>query len=351
MNFSAVFLHDVVAFQTRQPCTPGSLRHTVCEARDLDLGGALTVLDGAAASLSRAPLARDRAATDTHHQFNIPPLEVGDVRRPLPPRGTHTPESTLRDHHRPQNCRLQPDDDDEDLAYSGMTGGQIVYEALLECGVEAVFGYSGGAVLPVLDQFHEGKINFVMNRSEQCCGHAAEGYARSSGKVGVIMVTSGPGLTNIITPLQDARGDSTPILALSGQVPKAAVGHRRVPGVPGGRPDAAVHQVVVPGEVGRGGALRRPRGLPRRIDGQARPRPPRPPEGRHDGGAQRREPAAAGEPARDCDRPPRRRARRSAAIRRQETDPLWGQGANEVRPPPAARRRPPAAARRRPPAR
>jgi len=64
----------------------------------------------------------------------------------------------------------------------------------------------------------------VMNRSEQCCGHAAEGYARATGKVGVILTTSGPGLTNIITPLQDARGDSTPILALSGQVPTAAVG-------------------------------------------------------------------------------------------------------------------------------
>ena len=63
-----------------------------------------------------------------------------------------------------------------------------------------------------------------MNRSEQCCGHAAEGYARATGKVGVVLTTSGPGLTNIITPLQDARGDSTPILALSGQVPTAAVG-------------------------------------------------------------------------------------------------------------------------------
>ena len=63
-----------------------------------------------------------------------------------------------------------------------------------------------------------------MNRSEQCCGHAAEGYARSSGKVGVVLTTSGPGLTNIITPLQDARGDSTPIVALSGQVPTSAVG-------------------------------------------------------------------------------------------------------------------------------
>ena len=99
-----------------------------------------------------------------------------------------------------------------------------MHDALLENGVDTVFGYSGGANLPILDQFHDSKIRFVMNRSEQCCGHAAEGYARSSGRTGVILTTSGPGLTNIITPLQDARGDSTPLVALSGQVPTAAVG-------------------------------------------------------------------------------------------------------------------------------
>jgi len=109
-------------------------------------------------------------------------------------------------------------DDDEDLQFSGLTGGRLVHDSLLENGVDTVFGYSGGANLPILDQFHDSKIRFVMNRSEQCCGHAAEGYARSSGRTGVILTTSGPGLTNIITPLQDARGDSTPLVALSGQV-------------------------------------------------------------------------------------------------------------------------------------
>ena len=99
-----------------------------------------------------------------------------------------------------------------------------MHDSLLENGVDTVFGYSGGANLPILDQFHDSKIRFVMNRSEQCCGHAAEGYARSSGRTGVILTTSGPGLTNIITPLQDAHGDSTPLVALSGQVPTAAVG-------------------------------------------------------------------------------------------------------------------------------
>ena len=116
------------------------------------------------------------------------------------------------------------EEEEEHLRFSGFTGGKLVHESLVECGVTHVFGYSGGANLPILDQFHASPLRFVMNRSEQCCGHAAEGYARSSGKVGVVLTTSGPGLTNIITPLQDARGDSTPIVALSGQVPTSAVG-------------------------------------------------------------------------------------------------------------------------------
>ena len=117
------------------------------------------------------------------------------------------------------------DDEYDEMKYTGMSGGKLVHEALVECGVTTVFGYSGGANLPILDQFaQDDRIKFMMNRSEQCCGHAAEGYARASGKVGVVLTTSGPGLTNIITPLQDARGDSTPMVALSGQVPMAAVG-------------------------------------------------------------------------------------------------------------------------------
>ena len=104
---------------------------------------------------------------------------------------------------------LLDNDHDEDLRFAGMSGGKLVHEALVECGVDVVFGYSGGANLPILDQFTSSPIRFVMNRSEQCCGHAAEGYARATGKVGVVLTTSGPGLTNIITPLQDARGDST----------------------------------------------------------------------------------------------------------------------------------------------
>ena len=108
---------------------------------------------------------------------------------------------------RPKRLSTAVDNFDEDTRFSGMTGGALVHESLVECGVDTVFGYSGGANLPILDQFNGSPIRFVMNRSEQCCGHAAEGYARASGRVGVVLTTSGPGLTNIITPLQDALAD------------------------------------------------------------------------------------------------------------------------------------------------
>jgi acetolactate synthase-1/2/3 large subunit len=106
----------------------------------------------------------------------------------------------------------------------GLSGGYLLHQSLVDAGVRHIFGYSGGANLPILDAFHDSPIQFVMNRSEQCCGHAAEGYAKATGECGVVLTTSGPGLTNIITPLQDAKGDSVPMVALSGQVPTGAMG-------------------------------------------------------------------------------------------------------------------------------
>jgi acetolactate synthase-1/2/3 large subunit len=95
----------------------------------------------------------------------------------------------------------------------------------LRHGVEHVFGYPGAAVLPIYDEiFQQGDIKHYLVRHEQGAGHAAEGYARSTGKVGVMMVTSGPSVTNSITPLQDALMDSVPIVCLSGQVPTTLIG-------------------------------------------------------------------------------------------------------------------------------
>ena len=106
-----------------------------------------------------------------------------------------------------------------------MTGAEAVITALVENGVEVIFGYPGGAVLPLYDAlFKNKKIKHVLVRHEQAAVHAAEGYARSTGKVGCVLVTSGPGATNAITGLTDALMDSVPIVCLSGQVPTHLIG-------------------------------------------------------------------------------------------------------------------------------
>jgi acetolactate synthase I/II/III large subunit len=106
-----------------------------------------------------------------------------------------------------------------------MTGAEIVLRALKDNGVEHIFGYPGGSVLPIYDEiFQQDDIQHILVRHEQGAGHAAEGYARSTGKVGVVLVTSGPGVTNTITPLQDALMDSIPLVCLSGQVPTTLIG-------------------------------------------------------------------------------------------------------------------------------
>jgi len=106
-----------------------------------------------------------------------------------------------------------------------MTGAEIVLRALKDNGVEHIFGYPGGAVLPIYDEiFQQDDIQHILVRHEQGAGHAAEGYARSTGKVGVMLVTSGPGATNAVTPLQDALMDSIPLVCLSGQVPTSLIG-------------------------------------------------------------------------------------------------------------------------------
>ncbi len=109
--------------------------------------------------------------------------------------------------------------------YIGKTGAEIFHETLAELGVESVFGYPGGAILPVFDAIHESKhFKFILTRHEQGAGHMAQGYARATGKPGVVLVTSGPGATNTVTPLQDALMDGTPIVVFSGQVATQVLG-------------------------------------------------------------------------------------------------------------------------------
>ncbi len=106
-----------------------------------------------------------------------------------------------------------------------ITGAEIILKSLSEQGVEVVFGYPGGAVLPIYDTlFKQNSIRHILVRQEGGAIHAAEGYARSTGKVGVVLVTSGPGATNVVTGLTDAMMDSVPIVCITGQVPQHLIG-------------------------------------------------------------------------------------------------------------------------------
>ena len=107
-----------------------------------------------------------------------------------------------------------------------ISGSEAIVRCLLAEGVDVLYGYPGGAIMPVYDELYkyEDKINHVLTRHEQCAAHAAQGYARISGKVGVAIATSGPGATNLVTGIADAQIDSTPIVCITGQVPSHLLG-------------------------------------------------------------------------------------------------------------------------------
>jgi acetolactate synthase-1/2/3 large subunit len=111
-------------------------------------------------------------------------------------------------------------------AEPSLSGAEVLLRALKDQGVEVIFGYPGGAVLPIYDAiFQQNAIRHILVRQEGGAVHAAEGYARSTGKVGVVLVTSGPGATNAVTGLVDALMDSIPIVCLTGQVPTHLIGN------------------------------------------------------------------------------------------------------------------------------
>ena len=105
-----------------------------------------------------------------------------------------------------------------------ITGAQSLVKALENAGVDVMFGIPGGAILPAYDPIYDSKIRHILVRHEQGAGHAATGYAQATGKVGVCIATSGPGATNLVTPIADAQMDSVPIVAITGQVPGPAIG-------------------------------------------------------------------------------------------------------------------------------
>ncbi|KAG2785597.1 hypothetical protein JG687_00000151 [Phytophthora cactorum] len=145
-------------------------------------------------------------------------------------RGLQTPVVAATDNSRElstakvqeEHKRSEPKSTDK---FIGKTGAEIFHETLAEMDVDCVFGYPGGAILPVFDAIHESKyFDFILTRHEQGAGHMAQGYARATGKPGVVLVTSGPGATNTVTPLQDALMDGTPIVVFSGQVATQVLG-------------------------------------------------------------------------------------------------------------------------------
>ena len=111
-----------------------------------------------------------------------------------------------------------------------MTGSEIIVEVLAEQGVETIFGYSGGAILPTYDavfQYNENHNNampLIVPANEQGAGFMASGYSRATGKPGIVMVTSGPGATNTVTPVRDAMADSIPMIVICGQVNRSSIG-------------------------------------------------------------------------------------------------------------------------------
>jgi len=132
---------------------------------------------------------------------------------------------TPRKNLNARDIAMKPSTGPKTDEYKGMTGAQIFHDMMRQHGVSHIFGYPGGAILPVFDAIHESKIfKFILTRHEQGAGHMAEGFARASGKPGIVLVTSGPGATNTVTPLQDALMDGTPLIVFSGQVTTSAIG-------------------------------------------------------------------------------------------------------------------------------
>ncbi|KAK8088192.1 acetolactate synthase I/II/III large subunit [Apiospora hydei] len=144
------------------------------------------------------------------------------VPREVPAPAFNTAETKDSNHVQPL---VNPRVPEMDESFIGKSGGEIFHEMMLRQGVKHVFGYPGGAILPVFDAIYNSKhFDFILPKHEQGAGHMAEGYARASGKPGVVLVTSGPGATNVITPMQDALSDGTPLVVFCGQVVTTAIG-------------------------------------------------------------------------------------------------------------------------------
>ena len=139
------------------------------------------------------------------------------------------------------------------LAGASMTGAEMLVQVLADEGVDTIFGYSGGAILPIYDavfrynQEHQSAMPLIVPANEQGAGFMAAGYARASGRVGVALVTSGPGATNTVTPVRDCQADSVPIVVICGQVATTAIGTDAFQEAPGAEHHGRGGQARLPG--------------------------------------------------------------------------------------------------------
>ncbi|KAH9952022.1 acetolactate synthase [Amylocystis lapponica] len=191
---------SAIAF-VRSRSTAANLSNSMLEAK--------TRVREHARNISRTP-SREATATSAARPLPAPGYQQvpskNNVSLP-PPMLVPTPEGPL------------------DHSFIGMSGGQIFHEMMVRHGVKHIFGYPGGAILPVFDAIYNSpQFDFILPRHEQGAGHMAEGYARVTGKPGVVLVTSGPGATNVVTPMQDAMSDGVPLVVFCGQVATSAIG-------------------------------------------------------------------------------------------------------------------------------
>ncbi|KAK3353204.1 thiamine diphosphate-binding protein [Lasiosphaeria hispida] len=166
--------------------------------------------------------ARRNGASAVRNQTTSAAIKSPAAEARAQPSSSFNAAVTAKDHVQPLVSARKSDMDE---SFIGMTGGEIFHEMMLRQGVKHIFGYPGGAILPVFDAIHNSPhFDFILPRHEQGAGHMAEGYARASGKPGVVLVTSGPGATNVITPMADALADGTPMVVFTGQVVTSAIG-------------------------------------------------------------------------------------------------------------------------------
>ncbi|GAB1318607.1 Acetolactate synthase, mitochondrial [Madurella fahalii] len=169
-----------------------------------------------------AVVARRNVPSNVRNQTSSAAPKATSTTRPTPSPAFNAAVSGDRAHVQPL---VNPRKSDMDESFIGKTGGEIFHEMMLRHGVKTIFGYPGGAILPVFDAIYNSPhFNFILPRHEQGAGHMAEGYARASGKPGVVLVTSGPGATNVVTPMADALADGTPMVVFTGQVVTSAIG-------------------------------------------------------------------------------------------------------------------------------